>query len=184
MPSLTGLEGFAPFSHELTSWEKLAGDARRTRLESSRCGRRAQLCRARTHPRTSQMNSFRWVLGLGFRDLLIVHEQCSWTHSFDRNRRGNGVVARVCKARCHRSYFRLGRTGVRSGCRGPLSPISSLAFDGFQQSFENFIPFCRLSIPFISPSFPSFGSDLFQFLAKELIILVFITRVKLSLLRA
>src|SRR6266550_5286754 len=105
MPSLTGLEGFAPFSHELTSWEKLAGDARRTRLEPSRCGRRVWLRRAWTCLRTSQLNSFWRVWDLGFRDLLIVHESRSRTRSFDRNRRGTGVVGRVCKAWRRRSYF-------------------------------------------------------------------------------
>ena len=168
----------------MSRW-KLAGDTRGTRLESSRCRRRVQLRRARTCLRTSQLNSFWRVRDLGFRDLLIVHESHSRTRSFDRNRWGwTGVVRRACKARRRRSYFTLGRTGVGSGCRGPLLPISSLAFDGFQQSFENFIPFCRPSIPFIIPSLPFFDSDLSQFLAKELIVLAFVTRVKLSLSRA
>ena len=168
----------------MSRW-KLAGDTRGTRLESSRCGRRVRLRRAQTCLRTSQLNSFWRVRDLGFRDLLIVHESRLQTRSFDRNRWGwTRVVGRACKARRRRSYFTLGRTGVGSGCRGPLLPISSLAFDGFQQSFENFIPFCRPSIPFFVSRFPSFGSDLFQFLAKELIILAFVTRAKLSLLRA
>src|SRR6266576_1058788 len=167
------------------SWEKLAGDARRTRLESSRSGRRVRLCRARTCLRTSQLNSFWRVRDLGFRDLLIVHESRSRTRSFNRNRWGwTGVVGHACKARRRRSCFTLGRTGVGSGCRGPLSPISSLAFDSFQQSFENFIPFCRLSIPFFVSRFPFFGSDLSQFLAIKSIVLALVTRVKLSLLRA